>query len=363
VELVIIMRKKNILFISYFYPPYNSVGVKRVSYWVENISKYNYVPTVITACKQENKSDYVKYVPPQASSSFLSHLIKDEGVNWISNLKKELQNYPKDKFDYILITGGPFMHMLITKFLKSKFSAKLILDFRDPFYANPRFGSSRIKDSVKLYFQTKFLKYTDIVITVNQECAKLIAHPHIEIIDNGYDERVLLREKVQKNAQSNSSFSCLATGRVDDDFDIAPFFEAIKQVEETEFVYIGNQRFDKYDGRYKHGGLVSYSEALEYIANADLCVMFTGGLAFESSTKIFDYLALNKNLLIITKGEPRTGTLHEITKDYPNVFWAQNTSNKIKEAILEIKQHKHIEQDTSRFSRAEGLKKLIKILA
>ena len=91
--------------------------------------------------------------------------------------------------------------------------------------------------------------------------------------------------------------------------------------------------------------------------------MFTGGLAFESSTKIFDYLGLNKIILIITEGVPKTGTLQQITEAYPNVFWAQNEFSAIRLAIDKISEHEIVMVDTSEFSRAKGLEKLVKILS
>ena len=182
------------------------------------------------------------------------------------------------------------------------------------------------------------------------------------MIDNGFDERVLENIK-QKKQEEVSHFSIAATGRVDDDFEMKYFFDAVKSLPDTEFNYIGKHRFDGYDNQYKHCGFLPYEQALEFISGADLCVLFTGGMAFESSTKIFDYLALNKKILIITQGKIRTGSLHEITKDYPNIFWAENNTESIYSAIQNAKKHKHIEQDTSRFSRAEGLNKLIKILS
>jgi len=357
-------ESKRVLFISYFYPPYNSVGVKRISYWVDNIKDKGYLPTVFTATEQTEINDNVHYIPANDQSNILNYFIKDEGLSWLKNLKIELGKYDSQSFDYILITGGPFMQMLITKYLKFHFTAKVILDFRDPFYANPRFASSKIKDAIKLYYQNRFLKYTDIVITVNEECKKLIDHPNIELIDNGFDEKVL--EKVNHkilNSADKSIFTISATGRVDHDFDMKSTFDALKSSSNVEFNYIGNQRFDKYDKQYNHCGFLPYDEALEFISKSDLCIMFTGGLPFESSTKIFDYLALNKNILIITNGQVETGSLHNITHDYPNVFWANNSTNDIKEAIEKIRNHKRVLQDTSRFSRADGLKKLIQILA
>lgn len=355
---------KKILFISYYFPPYNSVGIKRVLYWFQNIHKYSYEAVVFTAIKQDQTNSNISFIPAN-DKHILSHFIKDEGINWLANLKSEMSKYKPDAFDSIIISGGPFMHMLLSKYLKDNFSSKIILDFRDPFYANPRFKSSAIKDQIKLFFQNKFLKYADIVITVNNECKRLIKHPNIHIIDNGYDENTLESIKtmlIDLPKESEDNITISAIGRVYSDFEMGSFFQSLKANTDFKFRYIGNNSFEKYENQYFHGGSISYSEALKFISKSDVCVIFTGGEAFESSTKIFDYLALNKTILIITNGEPMTGSMHQITHNYPNTFWAKNNSESISKALQEVEKHNIIKVNTQEFSREAGLKKLIQII-
>jgi len=356
------MENRRILFISYFFPPFESVGVKRIAYWYNNIYKYGFEPVVFTAVKQPEITENIIHIEPENNKNLTSYLIKDKGIGWIKPLKNTLKKYKSDDFDFILISGGPFMQMLITKFLKNNFNAKVILDFRDPFYANPRFPKNKIKDSIKLYFQNKFLKYTDLVITVNSECKKLINHRNIDLINNGFDEEILNKVQLTDNVLKTATQRAIATGRVDSEIYIENFFEALKQSEDISFEYIGNQNFEKYSELYIHGGLLPYSEAIRFIYDADFCILFTSGLAFESSTKIFDYLGLNKTILIITEGKPKTGSLHEITKDYPNIFWSQNNETEILEAFAKVKAHNNIKVDTSKYARSEGLKVLTQIL-
>lgn len=356
------MKKSKILFISYFFPPYESVGVKRIEYWYNNISKYGYEPFVFTAIKQPTETTNIIYIEPENKKNLTSYLIKDKGIGWINALKNKLKDYKSDDFDFILISGGPFMQMLITKFLKDNFKAKVILDFRDPFYANPRFPKNKIKDSIKLYFQNKFLKYSDLVITVNSECKKLLNHRNIQLIDNGFDEEILNKLQLTDNNLETNKLKAIATGRVDSEINIDNFFVALKYSEGIYFEYIGNQYFENHSELYIHGGLLPYPEAMRFINDANFCVLFTGGMPFESSTKIFDYLGLNKTILIITEGKPKTGSLHEITKDYPNIFWSRNNESDILEAFTKLKTHKNIKVDTSKYARYEGLKVLTQIL-
>lgn len=97
----------------------------------------------------------------------------------------------------------------------------------------------------------------------------------------------------------------------------------------------------------------------------DVCTIFTSGHLFESTTKIFDYIALNKIILVITDGEIKTGQIHNITKDYPYVYWAKNDLNEIEEILIKIKNEysnmSEIKFDGYPLSREYGLKQLIRL--
>lgn len=355
------IANNTILLISYYFPPFDSVGVKRMEYWNSELQKSGLNTLVFTAIPQKNKNQSVEYIQPVSKSKLLNFIIKDEGLKWIKPLKKNLEKYASDDFSAIIISGGPFLHMLIGKYIKTHFNTKLILDFRDPFYANPRFGTNRFKDSVKRYFQKRFLKYADKVITVNKYCAKLINYNQITLIDNGFDERItdlILQEKII----SKGKLSICAVGRIDESMNLKPFLKILKKRESALiFHYAGAHSLPK-NNTIVHHGKLSYSDTLKLIKSTNICVIFTTGYEFESTTKIFDFLAFNKNILIITQGKIKSGALYELTKDYPNVFWSVNDTVEIDSVINKILNHSSIPYDSEVYSRKNGLKKLIKLL-
>jgi len=357
-------KNKKILFIAYFFPPFEGIGSKRIAYWHEHIKQYNWQSLVITATDPLEPNEEVILVEAESKGGILNKIIKDVGINWMSSLKRSLKKYHAEEFDAILITGGPFMHMLLTRFLKSHFNAKIILDFRDPFYANPRFRTSFLKDQIKLFFQNRFLKHCDEVITVNNECAQLISHPQIHIINNGYDDKILNQIKANYAIAYDqaSAIKACAIGRIDDDFDFSIFYQILKSRDDISFDYIGDNSLTLYLDKVNHYGKKSYRQALEFVGEHELCILFTSGLSFESSTKIFDYLALTKKLLIITQGQPKTGSMHEITQDYPNVYWAENKIESIGNAIDALRFQPIHQSNPYPFSRAAGLEKLINII-
>lgn len=346
-----------ILIISYFTPPLETVGVKRISYWYEELLKEGNEVKVLTGTKQDSKLSNIIYLQNTASS-LLSLFIKDEGLTWKKKLKEYLQTEDLSSYNTILFTGGPFLHFNIAKIIKRKTKARIIFDFRDPFYKNPRFNSSKFIDLVKLKIQNDFLKHADTIITVNKECAKNIEHKNIKIIPNGYDERVQKSIKVSNNIKSKS---LIAIGKIYNDIQPDNFLSAISELKEISFKYAGN--FDFNSSRVNNLGKLSYKKTLLEIQTSELCILFTGGKPFESTTKIYDYLGLNKKILIITNGILKSGTLEEITKDYPNVYWSKNNTNDIRKNINIALTDKLTPFDPGLFSRRNQFQKLLNLIS
>lgn len=354
-----------ILFISYYFDPFPGVGAKRVSYWADEISKYGIKPTVITAIEQNEKKEYpVHYIPNTHRKRFLSKFIKDEGYSWELDLIDFINKSDLPNFDYVLISGGPFMHMGITQYLKKQLlGIKVILDFRDPFGHNPRFNESIIKRKLKQHFETKFIKNSDEVIVVNEFCKNLVKqNNNVKIIENGFDERLLPEIN---NASINSKVIFVYAGKLYTDRSPITFCKIISSNHDLAFKYIGPdiKNLDSITSEnIIYEGVLTYEKTLNSINKSDIGLIFTGGKAFESTTKIFDYIALNKKILIITEGEPKTGNLHEITKNYPNVVWSKNNTDAIKKSINELKEMKAQAFDSSVFSRKKSLERLVTLL-
>jgi hypothetical protein len=357
-----------ILFISYYFEPFPGVGAKRVSYWVNNCSKYDIKPTVLTATKQLEKKEHILYLPPESSGGALSHFIKDPGLNW----KKSLMNYFKGlhefDYDFVLISGGPFMHFEVTNYLKKVFNAKVVLDFRDPFSNNPSFRDNGLKKRIKSYFEKKFIKNAAAIIAVNKYCAELVVSNQkvVEIIDNGFDEN----EFNANYAQVENEVPIIAHA--------GTFIQGLRSPEiflktlndnlngKVEFHQFGKDStyFDDFRSAkfFINHGLIAYNSLIQKLENADICLLITEGKSFESTTKIFDYIGLNKKILIITSGEVRTGNLHQLTVSYPNVVWCENNADAIQNAIDKLLEMEVKPFDSYKYSRAYSLEKLVDLL-
>ncbi|MBA3900455.1 MAG: hypothetical protein H0X62_09645 [Bacteroidetes bacterium] len=362
----------NILFISFYFDPFPGVGAKRVSYWAKHIHQFGFNADVITAMEQ--KEDFpnarVFYVPLTEEKGLKHFFIKDAGVKWKDEVKGFIQSQTDlPSYDAVVISGGPFMHMELGDFLKKRFGSKILLDFRDPFAVNPRFNNSVIKRTIKKYFEQKFISMADGIITVNQHCLKLLSKNEAKptyVIENGFDEDVL--GKIKEGSFGNTYLNVIHTGSYLLDRNPTNFLKVIESeyFEKVMFHHFGNQSSfleDFENSQFLHNhGFVHYEVALENIAYSDLCLIFTSGFQFESTTKIFDYMALNKKVLIITEGEPNSGNLEAITKDYPNVFWARNNEKEISFFLKEAIQAEVKPYNAMHLSRKASLEKLVKII-
>lgn len=370
-----------ILFIAYYFEPYEGVGAKRISYWAKNLKRVdNSIAKcdVITAIPQNDKFDNIDNVfyVEDTNQGLLRKFIKfDKGASWLYDLKKFVKNNIKENdYDFVVLTGDPFLHFFIVDDFK-KLGIKTILDFRDPFANNPRGIKKdtlvkKIKHFILRKIEEYFLIKSDFIIAVNQYCVGLFENYKkyeykIKVIDNGYDEQLFKNIPIIHN---KNIIKLAYAGKLYADRNPQLFFQSLQTVDNVEFYHIGEKsEYIQEDTKQIHSlGFMSYEKTLEVLSAFDVCMIFTSGHLFESTTKIFDYVALNKIIFIITDGEIQTGQLHEITKDYPAIYWAKNSKQEIEKILLEIKKNIHFFEnfkfDSYPYSREYGLKKLIKIL-
>ncbi len=350
-----------VLLISYYFDPDSIVGAKRTSYWFRELNQFGIECTVLTNTKQVEDRKNVHYVANTGRGPAFKKLFKDPGLTWRNDLSAFIHQLPTFDFDIVLISGGPFMHFQVGVLLKKKYGCKLVLDYRDPFANNPRFlRESGIKKWLKTRMEKRFNRNADLVLTVNHFCADLLSFPEkIQIVANGFDER-----DVEGIASDVTEGSIFYGGKVYLDFNLSSFIAVVKEDKNLKFVYAGNKtdEFAAIGTRTTFHLNLSYKDYLQQLARCEICLLFTGGKEFESPTKLYDYLAMNKKIVIITEGLIETGAIHEIMRNYPNVFWSENSSAGIKSAIEKARQSAVIDFDTSMFSRKESTRRLISYL-
>jgi hypothetical protein len=341
------LKSKEILFISYYLDPSTLVGAKRMSYWasnIENISNKKYKSIVLTSSLDEKKlkENFIKRIKSPFNNSFLWTL------KIIPTLLKSIH-----KKSFIVITGSPFVLFWLSFplfFLKKK----VILDFRDPYADNPIHNINSIKKKLKIIYEYLVCLIAFKVITVNEDCSKLIYcnHKKIIIIENGFDEKILNKINRRVVIEKTISYS----GKLSQGRDLNNFIKKMRlspSLKDFKIVYTGPD-FSKINHKDQviSYGEVSYQENLEIISSCEFTLLLFAGHSFESSTKIFDYIGLKKPIIVYSANRIRHGAIAKIMTKYSNSFYFE--SENIKDIDLSI--------DNYEFSRLCGLNKLINIL-
>lgn len=355
-----------VLIVAYYFPPHNSVGTKRPSYWQEKLIQ-NGVDSYVVTATPDSMAENVFYVAPGKKKW---SLIKDEGINWKRPLSAFFSKNAID-FDIIVFTGGPFMHFGIIPFVKRLLpKAKVIIDFRDPFAYNPRFGNLPLKASIKRIFERKFIKSADFVITVNDYCAKLLKLDGNKycIINNGYNEEIV--DKIIKSSDTRikkGGINFVYAGSFANDRNPSLFIDALTSFSRSHsvsFHHVGTPYpgFVSNDDFLVSHGLLGYEETISILKACDIGLIFTSGHPFESTTKVFDYMACGLELLIVSDTGMAVGSLQDITTRYEKTTWVKNDLESINGFLskrLNCQAKDNDRKDVSEFSRAAGFEKLI----
>lgn len=358
--------KKNIqiLIVSYLFEPDNSVGSKRATYWAKNIRRLDDSIScdVISTTESSNVSgvrDYYCIPNPNKPKG----LIRDEGVTWKKEIRKWLK-INKGNYDVVIFSGSPFMYFSLAKDFKKR-GAKVILDYRDPFANNPRFNNSFFKVFIKSIFETQFNKFANKILTVNQFCLPLLkgyskGNSKYLVIKNGYDNV----EKSKDFFLRKTAINFIYTGTFFPDRDPKLLLKIIKQDRLITFHHVGRET--SLNGAFKMEcyGMMPYSNMLKGINDAEIGVIFSSGLPFESTTKIYDYIFMKKPIWVISNKEINNGGIWDELKDYPAVVWSVNSEEAIQKDLSKVLSliNKNIEIDTSPYSRETGLKQLIQLI-
>lgn len=353
-----------VLIIAYSFYPEKNVGAIRTTYWAEELAKLEGVDVEVITKHEINEQVNYKFITVEPErKGWMNFLIQDEGLGW----KKDILEYykrsnQKEVYDYVIISGGPFLHFSLGRILKKKgIVKKVILDYRDPFSFNPRFGDSKIKIAIKKCFELNITRGANMITSVNEMCLDYVStlkKKQKEVLPNGFDERFLTKSiaTIQKHS------SIVYPGK----FYWHPheLFKILNKLS-VDLHHCGSQmnlENTREQTHYHYEGVLKQKDLQEFLFKGKIGLVFLSSTPFESTTKIFDYLALNMAVLIITRGEKEVGAMGELLKDYPNVYWAREHEEDIEKGILFLQNMKLQEVYTEQFSRSSSFNTLLKLL-
>lgn len=382
--------KKDILIITYKFPPMGGIGTRRWVKFAKYLNKSGYNVHILTAnYKSSDKSNWLHDIDEEINiykfKTKYPLWLLSETQNKITKQFKRYTNFILNKtffyldiaqYDFknillsakkiisdnnisnIIATGHPVSINYISTYLKiDNPNLNLIQDFRDNWndlsnyhYPNGLKFFFQKKNSVYKEFITIF--YSDIIINVSDDLTKMLKNRYKSIdnkkfitINNGYDKD----DFKEKYHGDDIKFNIIYTGslynkRIEA---VNLLLEAILELDDEfinnnlKIVFYTNFNISKLNNKYKSlvnsiiifKPFVSPSEINKLISNFRYCLSINSEFApYAFGTKVFDYMALNKKILHISNG----GSLYDLL-DSKNQFVSNYNLISMKNILIDMK--------------------------
>ncbi len=340
-----------VLLVAYFSGPCRAVGVQRPNYWfeeLENVSdgaievhmataidwgeplqNLHSVPDFHTGSLLDDENKY----PSWAREFVASERLDARSFNTLSYYwRYALETYfdsTDDHFDVVIISGNPFSCFDFAAYSKRRWNARVMLDYRDPFANNPRFRYPPEARELARYAERGYNLQADSVSVVNNHCVELVVgHTEADIITipNGFDERVL--PSVKRRALPSDVINIVHAGSFTHDRSPRHILEVLDP-ERHLFHHVGSTLGADpalFENRSVIAyGRLSYPETLGIVGGAHIGVVFLTAKNFETTTKLYDYLAMDIDVLLCTAGDIGVGAVADVLEGQERVYWCQDT--------------------------------------
>jgi len=418
------------LILAYDFPPYTSMGGQRPFGWQTYFKEFGIEPIVVTRqWPEETKSklDYSSSIGTEAitnrsgkgrtiavpyKANFRDRLLQKHGFEKHSGLRKLLtlgqsilQHYSstfdnkseiyfearnllrKEKFDFIIATGEPFILFRYAYKLSKQFKIPWIADYRDcwsdNFVINREGGINKLLHQT--YFKSLEKKYVTTASAITtaapffqKELQRLFPSKQVSVIYNGFvkEQFASLEDKKDKNNELTIAFA----GTIYQFQPVEIFLEGLKAFIQsnpdarikavfygTNYIAEQKKRVLEYDK-----SIVKYIETTERINQADLFKKMNCAdilLLFDNkgmiSGKLYEYLALGRFILMAGRDY---GSMEEIINQSKAGAVCENgieTAKKLEKLYSEWQSTGSVKCDSNnieQFSRKEQCKKLANLI-
>ncbi|WP_252699690.1 glycosyltransferase [Natronosalvus vescus] len=350
---------KNVLIVSYYFPPGGGVGSFRAAKFVKYLRGFDWTP-------------YVVSLPPDRQSKFLSDDLDNDqyasiteipeetnhvdvtgiaaskplgGIRWLPSLSRALPKIIEThEIDVVLHTGSPFLPLLCSTWVRHRTDVPYILDLRDPWYVdkelfeNTKSVANPIWNWINKISEQKALKYSDRVIlnTPRMESLYNVQYPEFThkftTITNGFDpsdydytaadpfEGVRIVHPGRFRRKTEGLLKALEqTTRREPAIELVHFGRL--DYRHTERFYNEAERLgirDKIDAR----GYTELESIVSTIKSADIgLVVSRPGDPTHIPTKIYDYIACDIPVLALDTPD---GALTQIIEQFDHAYCASH---------------------------------------
>jgi glycosyltransferase involved in cell wall biosynthesis len=414
---------KKIVILAYDFPPYNSVGGQRPYAWYIYLKQFGYEPIVVTrhwdmpinnsrdyilpSIKQKLTKEITKYgiiYSTPFNPNLRDRLIIKYGLDKHAFIRKTLTiwymftEFITFKFDnkkslfeaaniairetkpeIIISTGEPFILFRYASLLSKKHNIPWVADYRDGWSTN--YTRSYWERKYYAFFEKKLLTTASAVTAASLEFAKHIQdviNKPVKTLVNGYFEEKF-ESIIPPSKQDKFIISFAGTLYPYQPIEIiAQGFKNLNQKQKNKilFRFIGVrfypeqmyrilQAFKDCNAEIEFTDRLSHKDALDLLNKSSLLLLPANKHYPQIYAKIFDYLALKKNILLCKSDE---GSLKEIIQTTQAGFIcnsSQEVTNTIEKLFATWEQSGAIECNSvniETYTRKNQTKKLTDIL-
>lgn len=354
-----------ILIISYFFPPYNTIGAVRVGKTAKYLTRLGHEVKVLTASNQPLQPTLHTEIPAEniLSTPWFNvngpvemllggrTVVQNQGytvsgpfkstLKRLGRLYRELLNFPDGQIgwlphacrtgekllnswkpDVIYASAMPNTSLLVAKHLANKYGVPWFAEFRDLWLDNPNYKQPHWRRSLESKLEGRVLASAKGFITVSEPLAERLRAKFpqpVKVILNGFDPEDYPNELGTSQPQDDEPVLHIAyTGMVyEGRQDPSPLFEAIRllgpQGKAIRVSFYGRY-LDMVRDQAKRQGVenqvrvmdaIPYSESLKTQRKSDVLLLLMWNDTTERGVytgKLFEYLGARRPILAI--GQP-----------------------------------------------------------
>lgn len=325
------MSKKNILIISFEFPPTNSVGAIRAAAFCRHLPKYGWSLSVLTAnTKSTEQPDSGRFseVFTQIENIYTVDKTTPFGitdsyhVKWGFDITREIIRIVRQQnIDVIFHTAGPFLPLISCPVVKNRTKVKYIIDMRDVWSVKSQYIKNiTTKTRAKLYLAKQierraFNSADGVVFTTEKMREEYIKeYPWLNmkstVITNGFEST----EFERYDSEESDLFRLVLAGKFtyQGDVDPSPFLIALEKfyedVNDVELLHFGNRDMFlekalanySLEDVYHYKGYADLETLIPAIKGANLAIA-TGRSETETATKLYEYMACDTPILYLGK--------------------------------------------------------------
>ena len=342
---------KEILYLSYHFPPYSNILSNRATEFSKRLIKSDYKIFVVSAKNNKNApidkkllkavdSPFIKnfqifnlsfsssgMVSSVKNISFLKELFNIFlFFHWLPlSFVKSCQIIRKNNIKIIYTSAPPFFSLVLGYLLKKIFKIPLITEYRDPWSDNPYFLGNVSEFTKKNYnkIDKKVLKTSDAIIAISEGLKEylietfpsVVQKEKIFVLPNGLDISSSLTTDVIFPPTSEIVFTF--TGKLYGLRDLKPLIKivsSVKNLGKLEDVSLKINIFGRYNFEYLSNliqkykvseyfslnGFISRNECLKKISESTLTLHIGENFNYPTiSFKVWDYLSMRKKIVYL----------------------------------------------------------------